>query len=132
MPMADCMNTRIDTTLKKKALNVFGRLGVSEGEAIRLLYAQVEWHQGIPLDRLPGALGVRPCLGWRISQGGIGFWSAHNPRLACGASSSRAPKLLFFEYCRYHHARPARSSARLTFVPSGNTTSATVRPCGPG
>ena len=47
MPMADCMNTRIDTTLKKKPLNVFDRLGVSEAEAFHLLYAQVEWHQGI-------------------------------------------------------------------------------------
>ena len=83
--MADRMNIRIDTTLKKKALNVFVRLGLREAEGNRLLYAQVEWPQGIPLDRLPGALGVRPCLGWRISQGEIGFWSAHNPRLACGA-----------------------------------------------
>ena len=52
------MNIRIDTTLKKKALNVFVRLGLREAEGNRLLYAQVEWPQGIPLDRLPGALGV--------------------------------------------------------------------------
>ena len=78
-------------------------------------------------DRRPETRGV-PGLGWRISHGGIEFESAHNPRLACRASSSRRPKLTSFEYCRYHQARPARSSSRLTFVPSGNTTSATVRP----
>ena len=42
MPLSDRMNTHIDTTLKKKALKVFDRLGLSEAEAIRLFYAQVE------------------------------------------------------------------------------------------
>ena len=56
MPMADRINTRIDTTLKKKALKVFDRLGLSEGEAIRLFYAQVELHQGIPFPvKVPNA-----------------------------------------------------------------------------
>ena len=48
MSMSDRINTRIHPTLKKKALKVFGRLGLSEAEAIRLFYAQVELHQGIP------------------------------------------------------------------------------------
>ena len=62
MSMADRMNTRIDTTLKKKALNVFDRFGVSEAEAIRLLYAQVEWHQGIPFPvKIPNAATLAAC-----------------------------------------------------------------------
>lgn len=57
MPMADRINTRIDTNLKKKALKVFDRLGLSEGEAIRLFYAQVELHQGIPFPvKVPNAV----------------------------------------------------------------------------
>ena len=56
MPMADRINIRIDTNLKKKALKVFDRLGLSEGEAIRLFYAQVELHQGIPFPvKVPNA-----------------------------------------------------------------------------
>jgi len=46
--MSDRINTRIDTGLKKKAVKVFDRLGLTEAEAIRLFYAQVELHQGIP------------------------------------------------------------------------------------
>ena len=46
--MSDRINTRIDTGLKKKAIKVFDRLGLTEAEAIRLFYAQVELHQGIP------------------------------------------------------------------------------------
>lgn len=56
MPMSDRINTRIDTDLKKKALKVFDRLGLSEAEAIRLFYAQVELHQGIPFPvKVPNA-----------------------------------------------------------------------------
>ncbi len=46
--MSDRINTRIDTDLKKRAIKVFDRLGLTEAEAIRLFYAQVELHQGIP------------------------------------------------------------------------------------
>ena len=56
MPLSDRINTRIDTKLKKKALKVFDRLGLSEAEAIRLFYAQVELHQGIPFPvKVPNA-----------------------------------------------------------------------------
>ena len=56
MSMADRINIRIDTNLKKKALKVFDSLGLSEGEAIRLFYAQVELHQGIPFSlKIPNA-----------------------------------------------------------------------------
>lgn len=48
MSMSDRINTRIDISLKKGAVKVFERLGISEAEAIRLFYAQVEMHQGIP------------------------------------------------------------------------------------
>lgn len=48
MSMSDRINTRIDTGLKRKAIKVFERLGITEAEAIRLFYAQVELHQGIP------------------------------------------------------------------------------------
>jgi DNA-damage-inducible protein J len=48
MPMSDRINTRIDTALKKKALKIFDRLGLTEAQAIRLFYAQVDLHQGIP------------------------------------------------------------------------------------
>jgi DNA-damage-inducible protein J len=46
--MTDRVTTRIDPTIKKKALKVFSQLGLSEAEAIRLFYAQVILHHGIP------------------------------------------------------------------------------------
>ncbi|MGE0642367.1 MAG: type II toxin-antitoxin system RelB/DinJ family antitoxin [Nitrospira sp.] len=46
--MSDRINTRIDAGLKKKAMKVFDRLGITEAEAIRLFYAQVDLQQGIP------------------------------------------------------------------------------------
>ena len=46
--MSDRINTRIDAGLKKKAVKVFERLGLTEAEAIRLFYAQVDLYQGIP------------------------------------------------------------------------------------
>jgi DNA-damage-inducible protein J len=48
MSMSNRINARIDTGLKKKAVKIFDRLGLTEAEAIRLFYAQVELHQGIP------------------------------------------------------------------------------------
>ena len=56
MSMADRITTRIDPVIKKKALKVFSQLGLSEAEAIRLFYAQVILHHGIPFPvRLPNA-----------------------------------------------------------------------------
>jgi len=46
--MSDSINIRIDIRLKKKAAKVFDRLGLTEAEAIRLFYAQVDLHRGIP------------------------------------------------------------------------------------
>ena len=56
MSMSDRINTRIDIGLKKRAVKIFERLGLSEAEAIRLFYAQVELHQGIPFPiKVPNA-----------------------------------------------------------------------------
>ncbi|MBI4389508.1 MAG: type II toxin-antitoxin system RelB/DinJ family antitoxin [Nitrospinae bacterium] len=56
MSMTDRVTTRIDPNLKKKALKVFSRLGLSEAEAIRLFYAQVILHHGIPFPvKVPNA-----------------------------------------------------------------------------
>jgi len=68
-------------------------------------------------------------FGWRTSQGGIACGLLHKPRLASRASCSKTPRVASLEYCRYHHASPAFKSSRLTLVPSGNSTSPTVRPC---
>jgi DNA-damage-inducible protein J len=48
--MSDRISTRIDHNLKQAATMVFNRLGISEAEAIRMFYAQVELQQGIPFD----------------------------------------------------------------------------------
>ena len=54
--MSDRINARIDIGLKKRAVKIFDRLGISEAEAIRLFYAQVELHQGSPFPRtIPNA-----------------------------------------------------------------------------
>jgi len=42
------INTRINAGLKRKAVKVFEGLGLTEAEAIRLFYAQVDLYQGIP------------------------------------------------------------------------------------
>ena len=56
MSMTDRVTTRIDPTIKKKALKVFSQLGLSEAEAIRFFYAQVILHHGIPFPvRIPNA-----------------------------------------------------------------------------
>jgi DNA-damage-inducible protein J len=48
MGINDRISTRIDAHLKEEAVKVFQKLGITEGEAIRLFYAQVYLHQGIP------------------------------------------------------------------------------------
>ncbi len=56
MTMDDRISTRIDPALKKKALRIFEGLGVSEAEAIRMFYAQVALHNGIPFPvKIPNA-----------------------------------------------------------------------------
>jgi DNA-damage-inducible protein J len=54
--MSDRITTRIDARLKKNAVKIFDRLGLSEAEAIRLFYAQVELYKGIPFPlNIPNA-----------------------------------------------------------------------------
>lgn len=50
MSMDDRISTRIDGDLKEAALKVFQQLGITEGEAIRMFYAQVNLHQGLPFE----------------------------------------------------------------------------------
>lgn len=42
------VNISIDRDLKNGALKVFQQLGITEDEAIRLFYEQVELNQGLP------------------------------------------------------------------------------------
>ena len=48
MKQNDRINTRIDSDLKNAAIKVFDKIGITEGEAIRMFYAQVYLHQGMP------------------------------------------------------------------------------------
>jgi DNA-damage-inducible protein J len=57
--MSDRINARIDTGLKKKAVKVFGRLGLTEAEAIRLFYAQVELRQSLPFPLMIPSVHTR-------------------------------------------------------------------------
>lgn len=50
MSMNERISTRIDANLKEAALKVFHQLGITEGEAIRMFYAQVNLHQGLPFE----------------------------------------------------------------------------------
>lgn len=50
MSMNDRINARIDPDLKSAAAKVFSHLGITEGEAIRMFYAQVRLHQGLPFQ----------------------------------------------------------------------------------
>ncbi len=50
MSMNERVSTRIDGDLKEAALKVFQQLGITEGEAIRMFYAQVNLQQGLPFE----------------------------------------------------------------------------------
>ena len=50
MSYTDRINTRIDPALKQAAVSVFEKLGITEAEAIRMFYAQVDLQQGIPFN----------------------------------------------------------------------------------
>ncbi len=65
----------------------------------------------------------------RHCHGGIGFGSAHSPRLAPLASrSSCASVSSSGVYRRYHQANPALTSSWFKLRPSGRSTTPTVRP----
>lgn len=46
--MSERISARIDPDIKKRAADVFDQLGISEGEAIRMFYRQVDLQQGLP------------------------------------------------------------------------------------
>ncbi len=50
MSMNERISTRIDGDLKEAAVKVFQQLGITEGDAIRMFYAQVNLHQGLPFE----------------------------------------------------------------------------------
>ncbi|MEL6408518.1 MAG: type II toxin-antitoxin system RelB/DinJ family antitoxin [Chloroflexota bacterium] len=46
--MKDRIHTRIDADVKAEVSQIFSRLGLTESDAIRLFYSQVQLHQGLP------------------------------------------------------------------------------------
>ena len=54
------IHTRLPEDLKLKAEKIFKKLGLSPSEAIRMFYAQVVNHKGIPFEsRIPNAATKR-------------------------------------------------------------------------
>ena len=52
----DRIQARISPDLKEAAESIFSQIGISSGEAIRMFYAQVKLHGGLPFDvRVPNA-----------------------------------------------------------------------------
>ena len=48
--MSTRIHTRIDADLKEEVAAIFSRLGLTEGEAIRLFYSQVKLRGGLPFE----------------------------------------------------------------------------------
>lgn len=56
MSKSAVVHARIEPGVKKKAEAVFGKLGMSPTEAIRLFYTQVSLHKGLPFPlKIPNA-----------------------------------------------------------------------------
>ena len=52
--MSARVHTRIEPELKRDVSAIFARLGLSEGDAIRIFYNQVKLHDGLPFPvRIP-------------------------------------------------------------------------------
>lgn len=52
----EVIHARIDPTLKKNAERIFGKLGMTTTDAIRMFFRQVEMRKGLPFDvRIPNA-----------------------------------------------------------------------------
>lgn len=57
--MSDRIHTRIDPDIKQEVAQIFSRLGLSESDAIRMFYCQVQQHQGLPFEvKLPNTQTV--------------------------------------------------------------------------
>ncbi len=62
-PKTHMIHARIDPDLKEAAEQVFGKIGISTTEAIRLFLKQVELHQGLPFPvTVPNAETVAAML----------------------------------------------------------------------
>jgi DNA-damage-inducible protein J len=56
-PKTGMIRARVDPKLKARAEGIFGQLGLSASDAIRLFYTQVALTNGIPFDlKMPNAL----------------------------------------------------------------------------
>jgi DNA-damage-inducible protein J len=50
------VHARLEPQIKKRAEGIFAKLGLSSTEAIRLFYAQVSLHKGLPFSvKIPNA-----------------------------------------------------------------------------
>jgi DNA-damage-inducible protein J len=50
MTKRSIVNIRIESEIKTKAEKIFDHLGLSSSEAVRLFYAQVCLHKGLPFE----------------------------------------------------------------------------------
>jgi DNA-damage-inducible protein J len=54
------VNTRINPKLKAQAESIFNKIGLTSAEAVRLFYAQVCLHKGLPFEgRIPNKATVQ-------------------------------------------------------------------------
>ena len=54
------INTRIEPKLKKQAEAILHKIGLTSAEAIRLFYAQIFLHKGLPFDvKIPNKVTIK-------------------------------------------------------------------------
>lgn len=60
MQKASTVNARIEPALKIRAENIFGKIGISSAEAIRIFYKQVTLHKGLPFEvKIPNKTTIK-------------------------------------------------------------------------
>jgi DNA-damage-inducible protein J len=65
----EMMHTRIDPNLKQKAEAVFSAIGINTADAIRMFFAQVSLHQGLPFDvRIPNKETIKAMEDSRLNR----------------------------------------------------------------
>jgi DNA-damage-inducible protein J len=70
------IQTRIDSSIKKEALEVLARLNITMSEAITLYLAQITLHKGIPFEvKIPNSSTTKTL---EDSEGGKGLHRADN------------------------------------------------------
>lgn len=50
MSNSNILHVRMDSTLKENVANILDTLGLSESDAVKLFYKQIELHGGLPFD----------------------------------------------------------------------------------